>query len=68
MLRDGSYTHIRAERDPRAGLVRARASLIFTPTIVAFSICAGVNTPSPSTISNAVTPAIIVGNEKRLWR
>jgi hypothetical protein len=38
---------------------RARASLIFTPTIIAFSICAGINTPSPCTISKTVTPAMI---------
>src|SRR6516225_6876136 len=43
---------------------RARASLILTPTIIAFSLCAVVNTPSSCAISKTVTPAMIVGTWK----
>jgi hypothetical protein len=38
--------------------------LIFTPTIIAFSICPVVNRPSLRAISKTVTPAMIVGTWK----
>src|SRR5262249_38552763 len=67
----GCGEHRRRSRDGDAGSRRKwppaedlERSLILVPTSIAFSICAGVNTPAHCAISNAVTPAMIVGTWK----